>query len=500
MPKAPPFKMTLGLWLLCGLYPVLLFCSTNWYAFAWPQIGFLLSSIPSAMLAAGALWHLLCRLYPGRRDGRTSPTPSLLMGLPPLILMGILLKEPLSGIPVSGWKLAFAITVLTVLLGVLLHRKGLRPVVLMMLFLNGAALAHFGYGILRYLPEGNRLWYTRERARFEKVVLKQRPNIYFILAESYPSRKHLETCFHVKNGAFYRRLENWGFHVNHAFLSNYNYTLASLSSILTMTHHRLKIAVGDNEAVSAREIISGLRYNPVLDILKRNGYYIQYLHQTDYQLRKGAEVDFYAPRYSLYQALKYFWHPVSEHRTPEIPDETFLDLIRQRIRHAAALSQPAFTYIYTLWPGHSPTLQELKNPSDASDTMEAFFRGYPKRLEHANAFLSRILETIRQIDGDAVIVLCGDHGPWALRRFHDVKGALDPEQFCQDIFGVLAAVRWPFKENAEAVAGIKTSVNLFRTLFALLSRDRALLEDKEADEGYRHGKLFYRNGRVLEVP
>ncbi|MBW1778441.1 MAG: hypothetical protein JRJ54_12715 [Deltaproteobacteria bacterium] len=74
---------------------------------------------------------------------------------------------------------------------------------------------------------------------------------------------------------------------------------------------------------------------------------------------------------------------------------------------------------------------------------------------------------------------------------------MDADQFCMDIFGVLAAIRWPLEEGTEEIAAVKTSVNLFRTVFALLSKDRSLLIDKEPDEGYRHGKVLFRDGRVL---
>ncbi|MBW1778053.1 MAG: hypothetical protein JRJ54_10750, partial [Deltaproteobacteria bacterium] len=184
-------KKAMQLWLLCGFYPVLLFCSVNWYVFSWPQIGLLFLVIPSAMLAGGAIWLFLSRpLIRSIHKGSPRIT-NLLLGLPPLILLSVLLKEPLSGMPVSGWMLWGAIALVMAVLMSLVYQKGLKPIIILMVFLNSAAFAHFGYQVLRYAPEGKKLWHTRQRARFEKVVLKQTPNIYFIIAESYPNRRHL---------------------------------------------------------------------------------------------------------------------------------------------------------------------------------------------------------------------------------------------------------------------------------------------------------------------
>ena len=99
----------------------------------------------------------------------------------------------------------------------------------------------------------------------------ERPDIYYIILDSYTSNASLKRYWDFDNLEFTNFLKERGFYFSEGSKSNYNYTPSSLSSSLNSSYLNVK-----NKAIYSltdrNRLDSLIRTNQVFQLLKKNGY------------------------------------------------------------------------------------------------------------------------------------------------------------------------------------------------------------------------------------
>ena len=358
----PATQRRLLLALLVGLYPSAFFASNNWYGFTSAQIVTLIAAaVAMSFIAVSSLAAALSLTVRGlaRRSKKAAPdraTDALwaLTGL--AVCLGL-----------SGHLLAaappFAPIVLvaaTLALGgaAWAYRSGLSGLNVLLLGLTLLTAVQWAYS---YIDIRSQLdadhWFNARRKLNDRIRFDRTPNVYYLLAESYPSRSALKRIYNFEQPDFYRELEQRRFEIHHDAFSNYQATVLSMSSMFAMDHHYAKYSIGNLDSYHARDVISANLYNAVVDVFQRNGYRIEYVHEYAYQVRKGADIDYLWPPASVLSGLWAFLGRQGLHE--DVPGERidysndFRDAIIERLTSLATSESPRFSYIYLGAPGHS---------------------------------------------------------------------------------------------------------------------------------------------------
>lgn len=303
----------------------------------------------------------------------------------------------------------------------------------------------------------------------ESVKFVKKPNIYFIEPDGYAGKNVMEQSPYSYKNTMYKYLEANDFTLYKNTVSNYPATLPSNASMFCMKHHFMKKIVSNNfEMEDAREIIVG--NNPVISILKNNGYKTLFIVNDEYfqQSLKKMNYDYFNIKNS---EIPYFVNGI------EVSKDVSADF-----KHALQLkefnNQPKFYFIERMLPHHV----EFKN---AGKDIEK--KRYLNKIEKANLFLKETINLINKKDPSAIIIIASDHGGWvgieSLKEMLQMKD----KKMLNSIFGNLIAIKWNDNKHFQYDAKLKSNVNLFRILFSYLSEDKKLLLNVEKDMSYNNG-------------
>lgn len=331
---------------------------------------------------------------------------------------------------------------------------------------------------------------------YENVQFKVKPNIYLIVPDSYPSNIVLKRLFNFDNRVFSTELNKLGFEIHDNYFSSYPYSLEGVHSILSMRHNYFKQTIS-KDALGLREEISG-RGSSVINILMRNEYKSNYIHETNYLLTKGCFVEKCSPGSLEYEKLIntlqlfYYFDFLTELSSSYNSDN---EMIR-RIEKTKPGDQK---FIYKHYMG---THSELKSyEKEYTDLVPKFRKVFPTKIKEGNKILLSEIRQISKKDPSAVIIIVADHGSWA-GAARTVKGFTEDETL--DKFNVFLAIKWGNGYRGQYDGEIKSSVNLFRYIFAFLSKDESILKTRVEDSSYLNYKGVVKkvvdNGKVLLEP
>lgn len=258
-------------------------------------------------------------------------------------------------------------------------------------------------------------------------TLDSEPDIYLIIADTYPGATTLLNYFNRSNDTFYTALKARGFYVADSARSNYNFTEFSTASLLQMDYLR---------KIEGRQAsLNHLGY--CFEVMKKSPF-IKFLQGREYDFNNFSQFDFYGHPSPVIPTLL-------PGRTKPITEQTFSARVRKDIgyhfftdipfmaewfglewaefRNNRTIIQstltslkketndPTFTYTHLMMP-HVPFYYDrngiqLKKPiHDAKDT--SAFLGY---LEHTNNQLISLIDSILlKPKRPTAILLIGDHG------------------------------------------------------------------------------------------
>lgn len=354
-------------------------------------------------------------------------------------------------------------------------------------------LAQAGVAVSDATTYGDALMAPEEIAVYQGVELSQKPNIYCICLESYHNFAAMQELYDFDNHAFREFLETNEFSVEEGIYANYWHTMSSLHSFMRMGHHYATGTFGVHDSLYARGFVSGSRtyYNPVLQILKRNGYSIAYLLPSDYYYRPGAglvDVSLLAQSWPL-APLK-----VSLPRFIGREPDTVVPEYKKRVGEAVAAwprNTPAFFFIKL---GLEHAAQDYDYRVDRAD----FVTHYVRNIPPSNASIEALCRQIIEKDPEGIILLMGDHGAQSYkvrqRGFQETAqlDGLPSERLADDVYAVLLAIRWG--EGQDTVQyPYRSLANVMRFVFYRLSHDESLLATAAPDDSYLMGKgVLYR--------
>jgi hypothetical protein len=294
-----------------------------------------------------------------------------------------------------------------------------------------------------------------------------RPNVYFLQVDGYASPAALRNeIYRYDNSAFDAWLKDNGFTLYDNFRSNYNSTLASNASCFNMKHHYFEECTAFKDA---RDYIVG--ENPVLDIFKSNHYKKSFITERPYLVMNRPKSAFDDCNLDM-SKLPYFRDGMTDKH--DISKELKTDILENG-------RSGNFYFVEKFEPSHI-------NVTKAASLGKAKERERSLGgIEAANAWLKDIVPFIRKNDDTAIIIVGADHGGYVGFDYAQQGDApISDKKLLYSIFGARMAIKWNDPEHVVYDRGLKTSVNLFRTIFSFLSKDTEYLKNLQPDVSYNN--------------
>ena len=334
----------------------------------------------------------------------------------------------------------------------------------------------------------------------QSVTLKEKPNIYFILMDGYSSFAYMR-----EHGIDVSPLTNYlssnGFRLYDETYSNYQPTTSAMPAILNMEHHYYTVnenLVNFSEVNKQVRVITGGENN-IAHILKRNGYSIQLIHESDYLLLQGCSADYCFPKND---SLAFIRRVLGKVRGKNMVNHSSEKEIRQQVMTLMddLDDAPRFQYIHVYSPSHVDTrLLTLGNCDENAEVKK-----YASRVEKAGKYLRKQIDDIIGRDPDAIVVITSDHGP-LISRTCSFDSHIDTLSEYRDRAGTLMSIRWSKTYDGRYDDRIVSGVNLFRYVLASLAENEAqLIQGAVSDDVFiRAGARIFKiidNGKPLKTP
>lgn len=299
------------------------------------------------------------------------------------------------------------------------------------------------------------------------------PDIYLIIADSYPGKTELKEKLDFDNTPFENALQQRGFHVIDSSTSNYNFTPFSVSSMLNMEYLK-----GINGSNSNKDDIlkcyTTIKNNQTLQYLASLGYSFYNYSIFDFNKQPSLAKPTFLPRKTqplVSHTLRYRMQYELGHllitrfkiksvirniRNLDLRNnnELFELTKKQNGEHA---SNPKFVYTHLVMP-HYPyyfdssgkQIPYEKLTDDYIINTDAFLQ----YLVYGNQkYLELIDDILKSSKNPPVIILMGDHG------FREFPRQVDPKYY----FMNLNAILLPGKNYSQFYNGM-SSVNQFRII------------------------------------
>lgn len=359
----------------------------------------------------------------------------------------------------------------------------------------------------------------RKIAQESSPLVKQqaeRPNIYFIVLDTYPRSDELKRNFGFDNTSFIRQLCDRGFFVDSASWSNYCRTGLSLSSTLNLNYLQNIALASNSEPVTNNSMETDdalafklVEYSKVSRFLKQRGY--RYIAVSSY-ITSFAGADVPKTEFSIRTSfenmafemlsLKYMTDCLKipgVDRQRALRQKSLLDCI-DMVKDADDKEAPVFVFGHIFAP-HPPFVFN-KDGSTAMgdlcawDGCEYFKRASPDRELYKAQFVEQLqwvnqkaLELVDSIEKKSrrptIIIIEGDHGS-GLNYDCDL---LEKTDVCER-FGNLLSIRLPLQDRKK-IPCFHTPINIFRFIFTkYFNQNYELLPEKSYYSSVQHPLHF----------
>lgn len=329
------------------------------------------------------------------------------------------------------------------------------------------------------------------------IQKNNRPDIYFILPDSYTSTENLKKYFNYDNSSFVNFLENKGFYVASDSSSNYPKTFLSLTSTFNMEYlDNLSIYKNSDDQTFTDRMIED---NNVLKFLKGLGYrYYQmgsWWGSTHYsRLADGnfiiensrlgdiGEFNYMILNSSILNPIISYLYPEAGIGESDNDKRTRVLYQFEELPKIAKLPGPKFVFTHIISP-HGPYVfdKNCEYTSYGQNSGNGEILNYTNQLNCINQKLEiAIDEIIKNSDSPPVILLQSDEGP------NFVNGNLNPSDNwrsatsdkIREKFPILSAFLVPGMPKSSLYSSI-TPVNSFREIFNYyFSTNLPILPDK----------------------
>jgi hypothetical protein len=311
-------------------------------------------------------------------------------------------------------------------------------------------------------------------ARFDHLSLrhlKTKPDIYYIILDTYARADTLKNIFGYDNSQFINILKSKGFYVAEKSHSNYSFTQLSLASSLNMGFiNNLTKLLGKNSRDTSLpyQMISN---NKVQKFLKANGYKFVHFSTGWGPTRRNVQAD-----------IEYAYLPyvLDEFNRVLLESTALAPLIRpyvksharnrilynfEKLKEVPEIPEPTFTFAHLIIP-HQPYLFDRHgNPVylgrfEMGGNVWKYKKAYLDQLIYANKKVEEVVDAIlRKSKTPPIIVIQSDHGPSSTRGWDNPSDRLLNERM-----GILNAYYLPARGKRFLYQSI-TPVNSFRLIF-----------------------------------
>ena len=331
-----------------------------------------------------------------------------------------------------------------------------------------------------YPLRGNSVW-SGEAIR--------RPNVYWIVLDSYPNEEQLLEHYSHDNAPFLGALESLGFYVAREAYANFSNTRLSVPTMLNMEYpfesgEVYATEIGRGWAprpgrTNAGTVAAIAGDNRSVAFFKQLGYqYVHFEGRTFSLIRcRGYEeicirvesAGFSELEASLLKLVPYdlylqWFHGMPPGKLPKrsahasgtgIPElgDALLQLPRD---------SPFFLYAHLSTP-HPPFLTDEDCVVGA---LPGIMKSFARQLRCVNTQILRLLEDVIQVDPEAIILLTADHGPRMTVKPGTPLYRWSPSQIRESL-GILNALRLPRDCQGDLRSDL-TPINDMRIVFSCL--------------------------------
>ena len=492
--------------LLSAIYPPVFLLSLNWYALNSEKIAFVLLTPIVAALALYlcirlVVWisfvPLRALVRPAGSIEWESATSALLIALAIGVVFFFFMYGTLHELLKGDILLASCFIVLMSLTVWLAVTRRLRYLSAAFAIMTVLSFVTWTESVVAATFEAKAEQRRLIQSPLAGVKFKDKPNIYLIIYDAYGNSRLYREIFGVDNDAIYQELAARGFKLLDTY-SNYWGTWDSMMAIFLANHHYYDMLVGVFDSRIGRQIMNGTTFNPVLSVLKDNGYKVQYIERQAYLVIDQGNLDYAYPAASepVYSGLWIFNNPLLDGLVAKvsgaspIEEGAMAEVLFNRLQETLKGNDPWFTYVHFELPSHGggPFLRDNRVFEDI----------YRERTRKANVHMLETIDRILEIDSNALIVIAGDHGSY---RYGDAwRGAsnpndafkangLDSDAIAVDYFGIMTAIH-SRGQCDDLIYETMTPVNLMRVIFSCLSGERELLHGRVADISIFPGGLI----------
>lgn len=370
--------------------------------------------------------------------------------------------------------------------------------------LNVIALILIAFPIYQIISaDVQRAWARSARQQTAAKALSPdapRPDIYYIIMDSYGRSDLLREAYAYDNSAFIGKLESLGFVIAQCSQSNYQRTEVSLGSILNLDYlQTLDPSFEGADNMPSYLLWEKLKHNEVRRTLEDAGYVtITYatgfdwleIRDADYYIQPSAVGSQVTPFEALFlrttllrEAEAQGWIDLAQDEAAQARARTLTTL--NSIDQVLQIESPKFVYMHLVSP-HPPFVfnsdgspfddKRLQN-ENGKYTSANYKKGYVAQAQFVTAQVVNVIEKILAASSEPpVIIVQGDHAPWI--------------QSEKRKFEILNAFYIPGHESL--IYPSISSVNTFRVIFnAYFGAEYPLLEDRSYYSPAPYAFLFH---------
>ena len=138
-----------------------------------------------------------------------------------------------------------------------------------------------------------------------------------------------------------------------------------------------------------------------------------------------------------------------------------------------------FTYLHYFQPFHmSPEIFRSCNEREE-------FLEYITRVHNTNKDILILVDAIKNADPTAIVILTSDHGPYIFNSCTQTHPINTREEVIERQYAFLAiSLGKSVDQSKFKINEIKSSVNLFRYIFAYMTENEEILENKPSDDAF----------------
>ena len=458
---------------ICGFYPLIFYVSNNFYAVnSWGHLAYFTAFFIGLSVAYFGLLELFFTVFKKLEKFRLHAVfISVIMVT--AMLMSYAIRMRLQK------KVLLGVLLVSVLLSLKLRDRYRKIAIL----IGVMAILPVCNTFLKLYQQNKSAPWTEIAADIKDIQFQAKPNVYMIQPDGYVNETMMEGSLYQHTSTLFEWLRQRDFTTYNHFRSNYPASIPSNAALFTMQHHFFgETFFSGLEMPMGREMISG--QNTTNYVFQNNGYETFFLAQDEYfqQNLKFGEFDHYN---IAMEEIPYFSR--GDERVKVLQDD-LRDVL------GTSTNAPKFVFIEKLLPHHIHFVSQ-------ENQIEAERIEYIDKIEEVNGWLQETVGMIEAADPNAIIIILADHGGWVGMTSYPDMFTTEDEANLNSIFSTIAAVKWNGYLQEGYVENLRSSINMFRVLFANLSKDASYLQQLEDNSSYNlHRDNTYRNSvyKVLD--